>query len=229
MQRDVVFAEGEFYHLYNRGVDKRKIFLDENDHLRFVRLLYVANSTTSFVFRDIERLPLKDVPRGEPLVAIGAYVLMPNHFHILVKEIRNKGISTFMEKLLTGYAAYFNKRQKRTGALFQGRFQARHADHDAYLKYLFSYIHLNPVKLIQPRWKEVGITNMPRTREFLAKYRYSSYLDLSRNVREQSIILATHEFPDYFSNSRDLNDHIDEWLLYREVYGADPPDQSAHT
>ena len=103
MERGHIISEGEYYHLYNRGVEKRNIFLTQEDRNRFKRLLYVANGTENFVFRDIEKKSLKDIDRGEPLVAIAAWVLMPNHFHILVKEITEDGTAMFMRKLCTGY------------------------------------------------------------------------------------------------------------------------------
>ena len=91
---------------------------------------------------------------------------MPNHFHILVKEKIENGISKFMGKLTTGYSMYFNKRYDRTGSLFQGVFKSVHADSDEYLKYLFAYIHLNPIKLINPEWKENGIKDKNRANAF---------------------------------------------------------------
>lgn len=215
MQRNVIFAEDEYYHLYNRGVEKRKIFLDERDYQRFIKLLYVANNEASFVYRDIERKSLSDIPRT-PLVALGAYVLMPNHFHLLVKEIKEGGISMFMEKLLTGYASYFNKRHKRVGALFQGTFQAEHLDTDRYLKYIYSYIHLNPIKLIDSEWKENGVRDKRRAKEFLASFTYSSYFDLYGHEREEKLILSREQFPDYFSEKSDFSAHIEDWLDYHD-------------
>lgn len=156
MQRRIIISEGEIYHLYNRGVEKRLIFLAQADQERFTRLLYIANDEAPFKYELIQSKSLKEIKRSKPLVAIGAYALMPNHFHLLVKEIRAGGISAFMEKLTTGYSAYFNKRNDRVGALFQGTYKAQHANSDAYLKYLFAYIHLNPVKLIESAWREGG-------------------------------------------------------------------------
>ena len=218
MQRKFVFSEGEFYHIYNRGVEKINIFKDEKDRSRFVRLLYVANGERPFIFRDIENKIFSEIDRGKPIVAIGAYVLMPNHFHILLKEIVEGGISMFMEKLLTGYSSYFNKRNERTGALFQGTYQAKHADSDEYLKYLFAYIHLNPVKLIESEWKEKGIKNNTAARQFLEKYKHSSFLDFRQIIREENAILSIKEFPDYFSKNKEFSDFIEDWLKYQDEY-----------
>ena len=108
------FAVGENYHLYNRGIEKRIIFLDKQYYEHFSLLMYLCNSSRSITLRDIgERFD-----RGETIVNIGAYCLMPNHFHILVQEKVKNGISLYMKKLLTGYAMYFNKKYERTGRLF---------------------------------------------------------------------------------------------------------------
>lgn len=216
MQRKFVISEGEYYHLYNRGVDKRIIFLDDKDRRRFIKLLYVANGERSFVFRDIEDRPLVEIDRGEPLVAIGAHVLMSNHFHILVKEIKKGGTSAFMEKLLTGYSSYFNKRHGRSGSLFQGTYKAEHLNRDPYLKYIFSYIHLNPIKIIEPKWRETGIHNIKRAKDFLERYQYSSYLDHAGAEREEGSILSVQEFPAYFSTTREFREVTKEWLKYKD-------------
>ena len=216
MQRKFTFSEGEYYHVYNRGIEKRKIFLHDKDHKRFTKLLYVANGKRPFVFRDIENKALNEIDRGKPIVAIGAYVLMPNHFHILIKEIIEGGISMFMEKLLTGYSSYFNKRNERTGSLFQGPYQAQHANRDEYLKYLFAYIHLNPVKLIEPKWKENGILNRIKAKAFLDQYQYSSYQDYIQVVRQENAILSVKEFPDYFSKDNEFESFLEDWLMFKD-------------
>src|SRR3989344_3251058 len=120
-----------------------------------------------------------------------------------------------MEKLLTGYAMYFNKKYERVGPLFQGTFKAEHADRDEYLKYLFAYIHLNPVKFIEPRWKERGIHDKRRAEQYLKQYRYSSYLDYIGFERGEHIILAKDEAPDYFANTYEFKDFIDDWLMFQ--------------
>jgi putative transposase len=215
MERKLVFAEKEFYHLYNRGVEKRKLFLDANDYARFVKALYIYNGTQPIVFRDVDHKYFSDITRGDPIVAIGAYVLMPNHFHILVREIVQGGISKFMGKLQTSYAMYFNIRNKRNGALFQGPFRARHLDDDRYLKYVISYIHLNPVKLLESKWKEEGIKNKKKARSFLAQYQYSSYQDYLGIDRKERIILNEEHFPGYFKELGSFDDEIEEWLSYK--------------
>ncbi len=225
------FSIGEYYHLYNRGTEKRTIFLDNADIRRFLHLLYLCNDTAPVHMSAIQGSTLNgkkavsalDQPRSKPTVAIGAYCLMPNHFHLLVKEIAENGISTFMHKISTAYTMYFNKRYERTGSLFQGRFRSSHALSDEYLKYLFAYIHLNPVKLVQPDWKETGIKNRKKTERFLKDYHQSSYQDYVGINRKERKILALSEFPSYFDDGhREFESYLSDWLSF-----SDPEDFKA--
>ncbi len=212
MERKLQFAVGEYYHVYSRGVEKRNIFRSDSDRTRFVKLLFLANNTNQFIFRDVEYLSLKDIDRGDGIVAIGAYCLMPNHFHILVKQITENGLSIFMQKLTTGYSMYFNRKHDRVGPLFQSRFKAEHVKEDSYLKYLFAYIHLNPIKLIEPKWREDGINDTQRAKQFLKDYKYSSYQDYTNNDREEALILSKNEFPEYFESMINHADFVNELL-----------------
>lgn len=216
--RKDIFSIDEFYHVYNRGVDKRVIFLDDNDRLRFLRLLHICNGTKPAIYRDVQNFSLDKIEVGDKIVAIGAYCLMPNHFHILFKEITDGGLVKFMGKLLTAYSMYFNKRYERTGALFGNKFKSAHLDTDEYLKYLYSYIHLNPVKLIDPAWKERGVLNLPKTEKFLKNYTFSSYRDYIGEQREFGVILNTRVFPEYFSSESEAVDNMKEWLSFSSQY-----------
>ena len=219
MERKIVFAQGQYYHVYNRGVEKRDIFLDDGDYKRFQRLLYIANGKQPVIYKLIQGSTLESIERGDQQTAIGAYVLMPNHFHLLVKEVRKGGITEFLRKLTTGYSMYFNKKYERVGALFQGTFKAKHIDRDEHLKYLFAYIHLNPIKLIESKWKESGIHNIVRAKKFIAEYHYSSYPDCIGMERAEKIILSPVEFPEYFEDIQSFADFHREWLQYKDDAG----------
>ena len=216
MERKHIISEGEYYHLYNRGVEKRSIFSTREDRNRFKRLLYLANGTEHFVYRDTDSKELKNIDRGEILVAIGAWVLMPNHFHILVKEITEGGTAAFMEKLCTGYSSYFNKRHDRVGPLFQGRYKSQHIVEDTHLKYLFAYIHLNPLKLINPTWKEKGSISVATAKKFISTYKHSSYTSYIDTSREENILLTKTEFPEYFSKKKDFEDFHSDFIYYQQ-------------
>lgn len=217
MQRKFLFSVEEFYHIYNRGTDKRLIFLNQKDRERFVSLLYLCNSEKPINFRNIPKGRSFVCERGNTLVDIGAYCLMPNHFHLLIREKKNGGITKFMGKISTAYSMYFNKKNERTGALFEGRFKAKHINSDEYLKYLFAYIHLNPVKIIDPKWKENQIIDRDNAKQYLTEYRYSSYLDYLGYVREEGKILERTAFPEYFLEIKDFDIFIAEWLILKSL------------
>ena len=218
MKRKIVISTGEYYHVYNRGVEKRNIFIDNADYRRFILLLNLFNEEKSVNVRDIKeklypkRPTLWMAKSREPIVDIGAYCLMPNHFHFLIKETREGGIRDFMHKLTTGYTMYFNKRYKRVGPLFQGTFKSEHANNDHYLKYLYSYIHLNPMKLIQSDWKEKGICDMEKAKQFLNNYEYSSYPDYHNPARFSSEVINKKSFPEYFSSAQDSDQDMFDWM-----------------
>jgi REP element-mobilizing transposase RayT len=211
--RKINFVEGEYYHLYNRGNSKQKIFRDRNDHRRFIKSLYLANSNKNFVFREVEQ-DIYSFERGGRLISIGAYCLMPNHFHLLITPTRDGDVSSFMKKLATSYSMYFNTKYKRTGTLFEGKFKSEHVDSDRYLKYLFSYIHLNPVKLIDSEWKEREIQNKNKTLDFLSKYEFSSYPDYLKDSRLETSILNREQFPKYFPNQKSFEKEILDWITF---------------
>ncbi|MDP2788904.1 MAG: transposase [bacterium] len=212
MQRKVLFSPGEYYHIYTRGVEKRKIFLNEKDHERFVALLYIMNQPSAFVFRDFLRTKkLADIfneSRELPIVSIVAYCLMPNHLHLILQEHEEGGISKFMSKILTSYSMYFNLKYKRSGSLFMHPFRSQHINNQSYYLYIHSYIHLNPISLIESGWKEVGIKNKKRVEKFLNGYLYSSYLDFQKGDRKELKILDLSKIPDYLRKKENLKDYI---------------------
>jgi putative transposase len=220
MNRKTVLVPGEFYHVYNRGTDKRKIFLSEKDRERFLALLYLANGTNPVRMDNLRQqgftlLALGELDRGVPLVDIGAYCLMPNHFHLLLQEKEEGGISRFMQKLTTGYTMYFNKRHERSGTLLQGVFKSTHVKDDRQLAYLLSYIHLNPVKLIEPKWKESGIRDRKGAERFLETYRHSSYLYYCGKNRPESCIITPSILPTQAESPQDFKKNVSEWLQYK--------------
>lgn len=215
--RKTSFAIGEFYHLYNRGNSKQEIFLDQKDHHRFIDLLYAINREEKFNFADsLKSISLYEKTSKNKPVAIGAYCLMPNHFHILITPLIENGVSKFMQKLSTAYVMYFNQKYNRTGALFEGKFKSQYINNDKYLKYLFSYIHLNPLKLVQKDWKETGVKNKKEAMQYLLEYQYSSLLDYLEIQRQQNKIINQKSFPDYFPHKNDVLKEIFEWIDYKD-------------
>lgn len=215
MYREFKFAPEEYFHIYNRGTDKRDIFIDQADYARFIESLYLFNSGERIILKMVSKKERFSYDRGKTITDIGAYCLMPNHFHLLIRSKNDEGISMFMKKLQTAYSMYFNKKYKRTGSLFEGPFKAQRVVRDEYLKYLFSYIHLNPVKLIDNSWREKGIQNSENSKNFLNSYKYSSYIDYVGNNRAESGILNKIVFPEYFESSKSFDQFIEFWLKFK--------------
>lgn len=150
--RKIVFANNYFYHVFNRGVDKREVFTNKKEYLRAIMTLnYYQYSLHKIKLSRFLSLPekeqleyLSDYKTQEKLVDIIAYCLMPNHFHFLLRQIKEKGISKFLADFANSYTKYFNTKHDRTGHLFQGQFKAVFIESDEQLLHLSRYIHLNP-------------------------------------------------------------------------------------
>ncbi len=223
MLRKDPFVTGEYYHLYNRGIDKRVIFKLVRDYERFMMLLYVANSKDSFRLDDLvtrqhntfEEVLLLD--RSEPLVSIGAWSLMSNHFHLLIRQDVDGGITKFMKKLGTGYSMFFNIKYQRKGALFGGLFKSKLIGvDDVYLRHLFGYLHLNPLDIKFSGWKNKIKQSSDETngmKKFLEEYRYSSYQDYIGVDRVEKNILTTESFPDYFKDSKEFKNFVEDYFI----------------
>jgi len=152
--RKTPFLEGEFYHIYNRGVDKRNIFGDQEDIKRFMQSMIEFNVTdpigsiyeNSFILRQLGSETSKSSKLKKPedkLVEFIAYCLNPNHFHFILENKKDGGVSEFIKRLSGGYTKYFNNKYKRTGVLFQGVFKSVHVSNNAHFLYLSAYVNLN--------------------------------------------------------------------------------------
>jgi len=138
------YVSGGVYHIYNRGVEKRSIFPDKKDYQVFLRLLEISLSGEERDYMEDTRV--KD--KSESLVLI-AYCLMPNHFHLLIQQLDEISMTEFMRSISNAYVAYFNKKYKRVGSLFQGTYKAVLVYKDEYLVHLSRYIHINPLEINQ--------------------------------------------------------------------------------
>jgi len=205
MERKVKFAPEEYYHLYSRGVEKRKIFIDTKDYERFMALLYIINQPNAFHFGNfLKNHKLAEVfneSKEKNLVSILIYTLMPNHFHLLVYENEEGGISKFMGRLLTAYSMYFNTKYERSGPLFTHPFRSQHISDEAQYLWIFSYIHLNPIKIIKKDFKKNGIGDKNVAEKFLESYNYSSYIDYENINRPESKILELSLVPGYIKKN----------------------------
>src|SRR3989344_3666417 len=137
------FVTSEFYHVYNRGDDKRKIFSDKNDLTRLLKSMDLFNSVVPI--ESLREATLAKVKRGKKhrIVKVVAFCVNPNHYHFILEQLTEGGISEFMKRLNGGYTWYFNKKYQRSGALFQGVFKSRHINNNEYLLHLSAYVNLN--------------------------------------------------------------------------------------
>ena len=217
--RNIKFAKDNFYHLYNRGVEKRNIFLDDNDRWRFLQGLFLFNdikSSTNILWQ-VERLfgraTFKTIKtflkkqKREPLVRLMADCLMPNHYHLLVEEINDGGISRFMHKLGTGYTMYFNKKHRRVGSLFQGPYKVVAVADLGQLERLLAYINvINPGQLVEPRLKEKGIKSPKKIMSFAKDYLWGTHQEYLG--KRESIIIDKGILGDVFSDPNDYRKFI---------------------
>lgn len=211
------FTENGIYHVYNRGVEKRDIFLDEQDYAVFLHLLkyYLSptslNNTNPWIeFQNFKVARPRPLDNIETEVELIAFCLMPNHFHLLVKQLTIDGVTKLLRRIATTYAIYFNKRYNRIGYLFQGPYKAALIETDNYLLHVSRYIHQNPA---------------PLTRRNLVSYPYSSYkyyigraranwikpnIILSYFNRNQLLPLLKHypSYEEFVENSTQNSDQI---------------------
>lgn len=193
------------YHILNRGVEKRDIFMDESDYLRFVHDLWEFNDTapTSHAIHSFKNLDLRNpnfpaVKMGSvDIVAIHGWCLMKNHYHLLVEELVEGGLTKFLRKLNIGYANYFNEKYDRDGSLFQGRTKRILIDNDAYFLHILNYIHFNPLDYLDgaEEWRERQIESATDAMHHIEQYRWSSYRDYCGKKNFPSI-LTTKLFSD---------------------------------
>jgi putative transposase len=210
------FVTGEIYHIYNRGVERRNIVQNDKDRFRFIHDLFEFNDKAPTLNVGYHHTA-KTTPRRtrKLLVEILCFCIMPNHYHFLIKQLVDNGITLFMRKLGTGYTNYFNTKYQRVGPLFQGKFKAVLVKQEPHLLYLPHYIHLNPLDLIIPKWRVQQIQNIQKALTFLESYRWSSYLDYI-NIRNFPALTnrdSLLEFYDFKTKSVDnYKNELKEWL-----------------
>lgn len=193
------FAENNVYHVFNRGVEKRTIFLDEQDYRIFLYYLFIYLAPLEKVLTRYPILPLRLHSKNlAKEIDFFCYCLMPNHFHFLIRQITKNGISKLIKQLTNAYTLYFNQKYKRVGGLLQGRFKAVGVKTDNLLLHVSRYIHLNPV---------VGelVTNPE-------EYPWSSYPAYINNLKEticnRELILS------FFSSSKDYEKFVQDQVDY---------------
>jgi len=198
------------------------------DYRRFLALLYACNSVEPIHvsnyeqgFRSKTLSSVLKTRREMTLVDIGAYNLMPNHHHFLLREARDGGITSFMRKLGTAYTMYFNIKYERAGSLYQGAFKAKHVRSDHYFGRVLNYINGNHAALYEPKWKEGIIKNERGLKKMLAAYPYSSATDYYGVARPESIILNREAVMDTMEKVPSLEKIIEEAQTFARQYEKD--------
>ncbi len=203
------YIENGYYHVYNRGIDKRNIFIDEQDckvFLYYISIYLSPKDDIQILLQQDKRILRFLSMNLSTQVDMLAFSLMPNHFHLLLKQHTNVGITKFMKRLITAYVMYFNSKYHRRGPLFESIYKACIIDQDSYLLHLSRYIHLNPINLSNEKL------------EFNKYSSYSYYL----GMRNASWI-KPHEVLRYFNASID-NYKINSYKSFVEDYAGDSSD-----
>lgn len=177
--RIIPFVNGEFYHIYNRGLDKQITFLNSRDYSFFIQsLFYYRISSPKPKFSLYRQSKMFNIDKNNKIVDIICYCLMPNHFHLLVKQLQDGGISEFMRKFIHSYTKYRNVKYKRQGAVFNGVFRAKRIVSDEQFIHVSRYIHLNPY-----------VSQLTKDLTLYPWSSYNSYIDIigNRNLAKEDI------------------------------------------
>ena len=217
---------GNIYHVLNRGVDKREIFLNNEDKYRFIHDLFEFNNVNPINnltrrFRDDLKASGRpyineNSKNRELLVEILAFCLMPNHYHLLIRPRVDDGLLKFMQRLNMGYAHYFNQKYERKGALFEGRYKSVPIIEESHFIHIPYYIHLNPLDLVAPEWRQRDINNYKEAIEFLDNYRWSSHLDYM-GIKNFPSITSRNFLLKIFNGSDGYKKETEEWLKNLEI------------
>ena len=196
-RRNPLFATDEVYHVFNRGVEKRDIFSNDLDYLRFLKALDHYRSGNRNRLSHLLRWKIKASDEKE-YVKILCYCLMPNHFHLILKQVQEGGISNFIGKLLNSYTKYFNTKYERVGPLFQGPFKAIRMENDEQLVHTSRYIHLNPI-----------VANLV---DDIKDYPWSSIRSFIGNA--ENPLVSTAEVLSYFPTKNDYKQFVIDQINY---------------
>jgi putative transposase len=209
----------EIYHVLNRGVDKRKIFLEDIDYLRFIHDLYEFNDEDpaphpryrQIQSEDVRRPQINTKKKRKRIVDLLAFCLMPNHYHLLLVPKKPEYLPLFMKKLNGGYAKYFNEKYQRTGTLFERRFKRILIKREEHFIHIPYYIHCNPLDLEYPEWRNREIKNSQEAIKFLEKYRWSSHLDYL-GIKNFPSVTQREFLLNVFGGEKGYKEAIENWL-----------------
>ena len=222
------FVNNEIYHIVIRRIGDELLFKDIDDYYRGVFSIYEFNTAQPVEIwlrrkarakMKIKGDPLSQIDTRDPLVEVLVFCLMPNHIHLLLRQLKLGGITKYMNKIGAGYPSYFKQKYnlrgiKNKGYFFQGRFTSVHIKTDEQLKVIFVYIHTNPISLIEPKWKEIGIQNPGKVIDFLENYKWSSYPDYIGKKNFPSV--TKREFiSEIMGGPEGCKESVENWSKYK--------------
>src|SRR3989344_368948 len=206
------FGTGDYYHIFNRGLDRRDLFIETRDYTRFLAGVYHFNDA-NFKPQNFEYQGLTLInEKREEMIDIIAWCLMPNHYHLLLRQKTENGITKFMRRLGTGFTMYTNLKYKHSGHIFQVPFKAKHIEQDTYLQHLTRYIHLNPLDCYDATWKEKGVKNIEAGKKFILNYQWSSLNDYLGNRRFPELVSDTAKEIIFDINTNEYLEFLSEWM-----------------
>lgn len=219
-RQEIRLVNNEIYHVVLRSVGDTVIFKEEKDFYRGIFSIYEFNDKNFVEIRKRRQERKQEKISGSPraadrdlLVNILVFCFMPNHIHLLLQQLKGNGISQFMQKI-GGYASYFNKKYGRKGHLFN-QFKAVHILTDDQLKSVFTYIHCNPISLIDPGWKDNGVENVEKTITFLENYKWNSYQDYIGKPNFPSVIKKDFILT-FFGGEQSCKNAVEDWIRYKK-------------
>jgi putative transposase len=219
LMRKTQFTNSGYYHVFNRGVDKRDVFLSELDFQRFYESLYLFNDVNYRHVRgdDLTRwgklscFEINEMDRV-PYVSVISFCLLPNHFHLLLKQEVDGGVSKFMQKVGQGYTNYFNKKLQRTGSLFAGPYKAVEILKDNHFEHLPRYIHLNTLDRADLKWRKGELGDWERAVKILDDYEWSSHS--AYLGEEQTLpVVKMDEVKKMFATKEEYVNFLKEWAV----------------
>ena len=208
--RNIKISSGEYYHIFNRGVNKQIVFHDKSDYLRFLFLILYFQSDLTFnplgrFVKAFTRTSFLDEAvdvANKRNVELIAFCILSNHFHLIVKEVDDNGIARYMQRILNSYTKYYNTKYEKSGHLFQGPYQAVHISDNRQLLYLSTYIHKNPANWSLYQWSSY--------RDFVGKNKWGALL-MPEIITEQ--FKGGSEYKTFIKTSlaKEFKEELDPW------------------
>ena len=226
------FEDRQVYHIISRAIDDNLIFKDKNDYFRGIFSIYEFNNANPVIIqkkrearasfkkksrRRTSTDSVEFIDEREKLVEILAFCFMPNHIHLLLRQVKEGGLRKFMVKFGSGYGRYFNQKYQRKGYVFQNRFKSVYIKNDGQVVVVASYIFTNPVALIEPGWKEKGIRNhsVQKVVKFLKEYKWSSYQDCI-GVKNFPSVTNREFLLGIMNGEKGCKDSVQNWIKHKK-------------